>query len=257
MKRLFSSLVLVLALLAPATARAERQRLTPQEAFELGQRYLKRGYYVKALEQFNRVRTYFPDDPHATRAQIAIADLHFRKNEWDQARMAYEDFARGHKNPNSPDYDLGYVYYRLGLCMDRKSPTVAARDQTWTRQAVATWANFAARFPASEYRDEVEGSMAKARNRLARKELLVARFYDQRDAWPAVVSRLEAMLRDYPDSPDRAEALALLAVAYVGVDRVPDAEQALERLRADAPAHPGIRRVEAAIQRGPPPAEGE
>ena len=47
---------------APAHAKKKkRARLTVQEQYELGLKYLKRGMYIKALEQFNRVRNYHRD----------------------------------------------------------------------------------------------------------------------------------------------------------------------------------------------------
>ncbi len=41
---------------ASTPAHSARRKLTVQDQYELGLRYLKRGYYVKALEQFNRIR---------------------------------------------------------------------------------------------------------------------------------------------------------------------------------------------------------
>ena len=74
--------------LLPGDAVAAKKQLTVQDMYELGLRYMKRGYYVKALEQFNRVRNYHRDDPYAVKAELAIADVYYQKNEWDQARLA-------------------------------------------------------------------------------------------------------------------------------------------------------------------------
>lgn len=187
------------ALAAPAhTASAE-------DIYSLGLKFLRRGYYQKALEQFNRVRTFYRDDPYSLKAELAIADIHFKKNEWDEARLAYEDFKRAH--PRYPELDL--VVYRLGLVIYKKSPIIPDRDQTWTRQTVSVWAGFAAQFPESQYRPEVEKYLSKAQARLAKKELLIAQFYARRNSWPSVVGRVEPMLRAWPDSPDTGEALAL------------------------------------------------
>ena len=242
MKRLFLAFLWMFVLSVPV-ARAERPRMTAQEAYELGLRYLKNGSYTKALEQLNRVRTYYRDDPYALKAELAIADVHFKKAEWDAARLAYEDFQRAH-----PRYrDLDYVVYQLGLTLFKKAPLVAARDQTATREAVDEWTGFGPRFPESEWRDEVEKGLMDARNRLARKELLVARFYERRAAWAAVVGRTEALLRDYPQSADRIEALGLLGRGYAGLGRTEQARQVVERLRIDAPGSREIADVEKAI----------
>lgn len=242
MKRLFLAFLWMIALSVPE-ARAERPRMSAQEAYELGLRYLKNGSYTKALEQLNRVRTYYRDDPYALKAELAIADVHFKKAEYDAARLAYEEFQRAH-----PRYrDLDYVVYQLGLTLFKKAPLVAARDQTATRAAVNEWTGFGPRFPDSEYRDDVEKGLTDARARLARKELVVARFYERRGAWQSVVGRVEPMLRDYPDSPDRVDALGLLGQGYAGLDRVEQARQVADKLRAEAPGSRALRNVLRAI----------
>lgn len=240
MKRLLLIVFAAFALSSgPVLAAPAAQRMSAEEAYNLGQRYLKSGYYTKALEQLNRVRTYYRDDPYALKAELAIADVHFKKNEWDAARLAYEDFMRAH-----PRYaGLDYVVYRLGLTLVKKSPTVAARDQTWTRQAVNTWLGFSTRFPNSEYSDEVATELEKAQSRLARKELVIARFYARREAWAAVLGRAEGLLRSYPRSPDRAEALQLVGEAYAATDRPDLAQATLEKLRAEAPGSKAEQRL--------------
>jgi outer membrane protein assembly factor BamD len=228
----------------PPKKRAPKsERLSAEESYNLGMRYLKRGYYQKALEQLNRVRTYFRDDPYALKAELAIAEVHFERNEFDAARMAYEDYARAH--PRSPDLDR--VIYRLGLCQMRKAPTVASRDQTWTINAVRTLSGFEARFPNSELKGEVEKELRKARARLARKELVIGTFYFKRGSWKAAVGRLEPMLEQYPQSPDRPEALGRLGIAQAKLGSADLARATLEKLKAEAPSSPWVLRLSSAI----------
>ena len=226
---LIAALALALLFASP-TAQAQQVRrgkeLSVQAQYELGLKYLKRGYYAKALESFNRIRNYHRDDPLAIKAELAVADVYFRKSEWDQARLAYEDFLRMH--PRHADAD--YVVYRIGMSLYRKAPRVAARDQTWTRQAVNTWAGFALRFPESEHQAEVDERYQDCRDRLARKELLVARFYQQRRAWPAVAGRADGLVRSYPDSQSALDGWAMLAVASAHQGETAMVEQALGRL---------------------------
>jgi outer membrane protein assembly factor BamD len=201
-------------------------RLTAQERYDLGQRYLKRGYYTKALEQFNRIRNDYRSDPLALRAELAVGDVFFAQSEWDQARLSYQDFQRLH-----PQYeDSDYVVYRIGLCLWRKAPKIAARDQSSTRQAVDIWVGFDRRYPESEWRSEVESHLVEGRARLAKKELVIGRFYERRRAWRAVRGRIEGMLRQYPDSPDRAEGLYLLGQAYIHLGDAEGAKDCLQRL---------------------------
>ena len=228
--RMLIACLLLLALLAsPAPAQAAATRLTAQQTYDLGQRFAKRGVYTKAIEQFNRVRTYFRDDPYALKAELAIAELHYKKSEWDQARLAYEDFLRAH--PRYTELDL--VVYRLGMTLYHKAPRVSAKDQSWTRQAVNTWTGFDVRFPGSAHATDVLRFHDKAVNRLGHKEILIARFYDRREAGPAVEGRTTRFLDRYTGSPDRPEALTLLAVAFARQDKDPGV--AIEQLKATDP----------------------
>ena len=201
--------IFALAFLAGPAIAKERKELTVEEQYELGLKYLRRESYVKALEQFNRIRNTHRDDPYSVKAELAIGDVYYRKREWDQARLAYEDFMRMHPRHK----DLDYVVYRMGLSLYRKAPLVAGRDQTWTKQAVHTWAGFESRFPDSQYKAEVEELLDVSRDRLAKKELAIARFYVRRKAWPAVSDRAEGMLRTYPDSERASDALYMDGIA--------------------------------------------
>lgn len=220
--------ILVAILLGFSTAQADREGLTVEEQYELGQKYLKRGYYTKAIEQFNRIRNYYRDDPYSVKAELAIADVFFKKHEWDQARLAYEDFMRMH--PRNPELD--YVVYRIGLTLYKKAPSVAGRDQTWTRQAVNTWSGFEGRFPESEHQTEVQELLRECRERLAKKELVIAEFYENRAAWNSVLGRVDGLLRVYPTSEYVPDALELKAIAHASEGQSDQASEVLTQLSA-------------------------
>lgn len=226
-------------------AQAAPAAMNAEQMYALGLKQLRAGYYTKALESFNRVRTYFRDDPYSLKAELAIADVHYKKTEWDEARIAYEDFMRAH--PRYPELDL--VVYRLGMVLYKKSPVLPDRDQTWTRQTVNTWAGYGARFPESEHRPEVEKFYARSQDRLARKELLIAQFYARREAWPAVVGRVEPMLRAWPECASRGEALALYGKALHQLGNAEGAKAVLLQLEASPADAAWKRKLEADLAR--------
>ena len=236
--------LLTLSTLAAPAAEAKKKEPTVQERYDDGQKYLKRGYYVKALEEFNRIRNYHRDDPMALKAELAIADVYFKKAEWDQARIAYEDFMRMHPRHE----DLDYVVFRLGMTSFKKSPRISARDQTWTRQAVNAWSGFDNRYPSSEYSEEVAENLQKCRDRLARKEFQIGEFYFRRGAWPAVKARMEQVLRLYPKSESVPDALALMAISQYHLGEKDAAREVAERLRTD---HPDSRAIQLLERKAP------
>jgi len=242
--------VVLLALSLPAAAQSRRagsQGLTVEEQYELGVRYMNRGYYTKAIEQFNRIRNYYRDDPHSVKAELAIADVYFKKSEYTQARLAYDDFMRMH--PRHPELD--YVTFRMGMTLYKESPKAAGRDQTWTRQAVNTWSGFEGRFPESEYHDDVQEKLVECRERLARKELVIAQFYanPQRKSWHSVLGRVDGLLRTYPNSDYVPEALELKAIAHAHQGETVMVETVMARLNELSPetarrAERRLRRIE-------------
>ena len=246
------TLVLVLTP-APALA-ADKKELTPAQRYELGLRQMRRGYYTKALENFNRIRNYYRDDPISMKAELAIADVYFKKRDFEQSRLAYEDFSRLHPRHD----DLDYVTFRIGMCLYQRAPKLAGRDQTATRQAVNVWAGFEARFPESSLYPEVSKLLGKGRNRLANREFFIAKYYAGEDAWLAVRRRLNSVLDRYPTTDKSDQVLTLLAQSYHRWGMIEEAKATRERLAAQYPdGNRRIARVDRILSRvpGTPPDE--
>jgi len=224
-----------------------------QELYERGLRHMKRGYYTKALEKFNRVRNYHRDDPVSVKAQLAIGDVHFKKGDYEQARFTYEEFASYHPRHEN----LDYVTYRIGLSIYKRASKLAGRDQTPTRGAVNNWTGFNTRFPESSYVEDVDKLLTRGRNRLATKELFVAKFYADRDAWGSVRRRTEYLLRKYPNTDPVPEALALLGTALHAWGEVDEAGEIRSRLARDFPDSAFVRKLDRAQSKpaGTPPDE--
>lgn len=212
-------------------ARKERKRLTVKEQYELGIKFMNRGRYIKAIEQFNRVRNYHRDDPHSVKAELAIGDVYYKRNEWDQAKLAYDEFARMH--PRHEDMD--YVTYRIGMTSFKKAPKKAGRDQTSTVYALNAWRGFSAKYPDSEYKEEVEGLVKLCRERMALKQLWIARFYKRRGAWAAVEKRAAVMATRYADSEHLPLGIELIGEASAWQGNDDAADMAIKRLEEDAP----------------------
>ncbi|HMV66071.1 MAG TPA: outer membrane protein assembly factor BamD [Myxococcota bacterium] len=219
----------------------------PQEIYDHAMTMMKRGLYDKALADLQELRNDHRDDPLSVRAQLAIADMQFQKGEYEEARTAYEEFATYH--PRHPDMD--YVTWRIGLCIWKRAPKVAGRDQAGTRSAVNTWTGFERRYPESEYIDDAARLQARGVDRLASKELFVARFYQKREAWLAVEGRARGLLWRYPDSSHAAEAQAMLAVALHETGRPDEAKQWRDTLATDHPESSMITRVDRTLARDP------
>jgi outer membrane protein assembly factor BamD len=247
--------LLLLAGLAssPYALAAPKRAPTAEELYDQGLGQMRRGYYTKALESFNRVRNYHRDDPVSLKAQLAIADLHYKKGDYEQARFAYEEFASLHPRHEN----LDYVTFRIGQSIYRRAAKFAGRDQTATKSAVNVWTGFDSRFPESEWLDDVNRLLARGRERLAKKELFVARFYARREAWGAVRGRAEYLVRRYPDSEQVEPALVWLGTALHAWGSVEEANAVRTQLAADFPDSPYLNDLDRQLAKAPgqPPDE--
>lgn len=244
---------LLVSLFAFDPASAAPRTQSAEELYEQGLKQMRRGSYTKALESFNRVRNYHRDDPVSVQAQLAIAELHFKKKDFEQARFAYEEFASLHPRHK----DLDFVTWRIGLSIYRRASKAAGRDQTATRSAVNVWTSFDSRFPESDHIEDVDRLLGRARGRLATKELFIAKFYERKDAWNSVRGRTQYLIRRYPESSSVPQAMQLLGTALHRWGDTTAATAVREQLATDHPESRHLRLLDRVLAGDPgePPDE--
>lgn len=70
------------------------------------------GDYKKAIEDFSKIRDWYPYSKFAILAELKIADAQYKLENYEEAIFSYEDFERLHpKNEATP-----YVVYQIGMC---------------------------------------------------------------------------------------------------------------------------------------------
>jgi len=129
-------------------------------------------------------------------------------------------------------------------------------------KALKSFQLFLTTYPNSLYATDVKGHLATCRQKLAESELSIGRFYYRQCSFPAAISRLEGVIKDYGDLPVMEPALFLLGQAYADSGRDGDARQRLEQLLAQYPQSPYQERAKERLARlnvndacGAPPAE--
>ncbi len=236
-------------LVSPAQGAREPQ--TPEQMYAYAVRQLERGYHEKAVMMFERIKTRYPFSKYAVLAELGIGDAHFKKGEYLEAIDAYRNFIKLH--PRHPKLD--YVVYRIGLSQFKDAPRWPQRDQTSTRQMLATISRFEERYPESEYLDEVQEMRAEGRRRLARGVFGIGQFYyrrgrfnsravDREAALKAAIGRFEQVLDEYPDVTDvAADALYHIGLTQLLQGDPQAAVETVARLRARYPEAESDARV--------------
>jgi len=203
----------------------------PQAHLLKAQERLKKRDFEGTTKELNHLMREHKRAPESVQAKIIMADMLYQKQEWDAARIYYQQFLKDH--PSHPETD--YVSYMIGMTHYKMAPSLPDRDQRRTEEAIRIWSQFLKRYPQSEHREEVEKKMVESRERMAKKELLIAEFYARRQAWESVRRRTEGLLVQYPGSKYTPKALQLNTLAYFLLGDLEIAQQKRDALSKIAP----------------------
>jgi outer membrane protein assembly factor BamD len=231
MQRLLLLPALFLALAACSATQTPPPNQTAEYYFRLGERNFEHSMYKEAIADWEKVRdTYYSPELTAL-AEIKIAEAHYKAEEYVEAAAAYEDFLKQHPNhEKTPQilYRLGMSYYKQILSPDR--------DQTATRNALATFESLLRKYPNISEKGEVQAYIMECRNILADHEFYVGNFYFRTDHDPAAVGRLKGLIAEYPDYPELDKAYFILIRAYLQEGKRDLAQDALNALSQKFPA---------------------
>jgi outer membrane protein assembly factor BamD len=176
--------------------------------------------YLEAEEILDRIRDDHPFSRFAVEAELLGADLKFQDKKYEEAAALYRSFEQLH--PTHPRVD--YAVYRRGMAYWNLSRP-AGRDQSGTRAAAEAFQKLLFGYPQSPHAASAGEQLTAVRARLAAHEIHVGRYYLRRKSYRAAADRLEAVVQEYPDTPQRDEALQLALEAKARlVENIPNPE---------------------------------
>jgi len=237
--------IVLLALATAALAACGRgdvvQNAGPELLYQRGQDMLQGGNYQGAVAYFQQLEASYPFSNYTRQAQLDIIYAYYKAGLREEAIAAAEEFER--ENPTHPRVD--YTLYMRGLIYFDEGPNIlerlfrvdtTARPPKDSERAFQMFQELLRRFPDSEYAEDAYQRMVFLRNRLARYENHVARYWLQREAYVAAINRAKYALETYPGAPELEDSLKIMIEAYrrLGMhDLAADAERVLERSFGD------------------------
>ncbi|HET6433328.1 outer membrane protein assembly factor BamD [Dyella sp.] len=247
-----SKLIIVLGLaLSMSACSMFGQKKATIDTMPLAQLYakahtdLENGDYAAAAKAYQRLIARFPSGEYNEQAQLELAYAQYKDNEPEDAYSTVNRFIKTY--PTNPHVD--YAYYLRGLInFDRTSGIIeryisrddsqSRRDQGYNLKAFDDFTELTRRFPDSAYAADARQRMIYLRNVLAQFEINVAEFYLRNKAFVASADRAQYVVEHYQQSPQTADALAILARSYDSLDRKQQAEQVRKVLALNYPDHP-------------------
>ncbi|HVS32688.1 MAG TPA: outer membrane protein assembly factor BamD [Thermoanaerobaculia bacterium] len=241
LKRIMTMLLIVIAVAAcnrgsrqmrPAV-NAEFLNLTKEQIFQKGEEHYERRKWQRARNFFSHVYENYPNDPLGRRSLLRVADTYYQQGDpinLVEAQYKYRDFINRFPGSESADYAMLQI-----AMISYKQMEKPDRDQQKTRETVEKLGDMLRAYPGSTYRPEAEERLREARDRLARHEHVVARYYIKRRSWPAAVQRLNFLIDEYPAYTERDGAFYDLGTALAALGRNGEARLYFERVVSEFP----------------------
>ena len=195
---------------------AEDEDEAPHQLMSEGMESLEGGYYDSATKAFEKIRDRYPYSRFAMEAELKLADALYKKEEYEEAYEAYDDFERMHpKNQYIP-----YVIYQKGMCHFGRKTTID-REQVSTHRAKEEFERLVNRYKSGEYVEKARTRIRECYVSLAEYELYVGHFYFKMGKYRAAMDRYRYLIEHYPDLGQYHEALEYYRICK---ERLPEEE---------------------------------
>jgi outer membrane protein assembly factor BamD len=187
----------------------DKKAETPEGAYAIAEEFEKDDRFDEALRRYQDVKNKFPYSSYATKAELAIADVHFKDEAYPEAQVAYQAFKELH--PRHPQID--YVQFRIALSYYKQLPDSIDRDLTLATDAINNFDDLIRDFPQSSYVKEATEKRAECVQKLAEKEDYIGDFYFKREQYLAAYFRYDGLLSKFPGTNLEARALSRAAIS--------------------------------------------
>lgn len=202
-------------------------------------------YDVGRLTLNTLINTY-PDSEYLAKAKLAIADSYYEEGGTaglTQAQVEYRDFITFFPTaPEAPE-----AQYKIGLSHFRRV-SKPGRDLSEAAMAEAEFKEFLLRYPDSELIRKVKSKLRQVQELIADANFRIAKFYSQKRANKAVISRLEEIADDYPSYSRADSALWLLANTLEKVNKSAESVPYYSRIITDYPLSPMVEESKERLQ---------
>jgi outer membrane protein assembly factor BamD len=227
----------------------EREMIANQGAnalYKQAKQNMDVGNFSAAAATLSAIDSRFPFGPLSHQVQLDLIYSYYKTGNTEQTLATIDRFIR--LNPNHSDVD--YAIYMRGITNMEQDNNLfqtmlnvdrSDRDPSKSREAFEDFRRLVEKYPESKYGVDSKQRMLAIKNRLAKYEIAVARFYMRRQAYVAAANRGRYVLENYPDTPQIQPALEIMVACYdeLNLDELRD--NAVKTLRLNFPSSEFIR----------------
>src|SRR5690606_9943092 len=141
--------------------------------FKEAQALVDDGRYLLATEKLNTVRSKFPYSFYATHAELLLADVQFKQENYTEAAASYILFRDFHPKHEKSDY----VLWKIAESFYNQLPDTYDRDLSAANESIKYYREMLRIYPNSQYSQNAQEKINRCEQLLRDKEQYIADFY--------------------------------------------------------------------------------
>ena len=193
----FSKFLFIALFLLSACSTPRPQGETEAEVtFKEAQALIEDGRYLLATEKLNTLRSKYPYSFYATHAELLLADVQYKQENYTEAAASYILFRDFHPKHEKSDY----VLWRIAESFYNQLHETFDRDLSSANEAIRYYKELLRVFPKSEYIENSNEKIARCEKMLQDKEQYIADFYFKTEVWDAARYRYLDILKNFKDT---------------------------------------------------------
>ncbi|MGD9306729.1 MAG: outer membrane protein assembly factor BamD, partial [Desulfobacterales bacterium] len=149
----------------------EDEEFSAQDLAWNGMDYYEIGDYTRAIDNFERLKDWYPFSRYAKLAELKIGDAHYKLEQYEEAIFAYEEFEKLHPRNEA----IPYVIYQIGRCYFDQIESID-RDQNSARKALETFKRLRKQYPDDPYARSAVAHITTCYQSLAGNEYYIGKF---------------------------------------------------------------------------------
>lgn len=208
-----------------------KKEVKKEEAFD-AERYLSQADrliaekdYAEARKILLEVKNRDTTRLYSQRAHLKIADSYIKDGDIDIGIEEYRKFIELYPDSqyaSYAQYQIAMTYFSQIGSPDRGSGEAQKALQEFMRLKEL--------FPRNPYREAVELRIEKCKNVIADGEFLVGEYYYKKGSYNAAITRLEGLLKQFPNYKNAEEALLLIGKSYKALKMMDKAKESFRIL---------------------------
>ena len=202
-------LLLSLSFILSCSTTKDKKLDSPSKLLREAKRFYKAEDAVRAKDNINMIMEDFPDSKERIAGLMLLADVHYREEEYEEAKFQYQKFTELY--PAHKYVDRAHFYKAMS---NFKLSDLASRDLTPVNSALEGFNNFINEFPDSTYKIQAQKIVRQCLDILAQNIFEIGKFYFRTGSYQSAIIRLKSLMVEYPTHSYIAEAQFLLAESY-------------------------------------------